>query len=393
MDESRNRTAERDQSRIRTDGGETAVEETLTRVRTHDFHPVDDRNFTIDRTLATDGIADLADPDWRVRLVALRDLVRLADSDGGDDEALAVVRRAVRDNDPQVRYLCVKALGIVGDTDAAEALERVVRTDPNGLVRAEAAASLGRLATEGSLELLERVAAEDDDRDVSHQAEVAVDRIRKGAGATEELRRAYRDLDPDSFGRVTAGDPAPDFRLSDTEGIDRRLADLADDDEWLVLVWVFADWCPVCHREFDELFELREAFEDAGVSVATVECHDRYRGRLMVGRELEPDYWFAEESFLESYAEAVWWPHLLDLGGAVGARYGVDPMAFAVHAEYINRPATVVVDPNGIVRLAYVGTFWGDRPSIEETLEMIRTEEFTYENPDRLSTVDGSGSS
>ncbi len=36
--------------------------------REHDFHPVDRRSFTIDRTLQRHGIADLEDPDWRIRL-------------------------------------------------------------------------------------------------------------------------------------------------------------------------------------------------------------------------------------------------------------------------------------------------------------------------------------
>jgi len=43
-----------------------------------------------------------------------------------------------------------------------------------------------------------------------------------------------------------------------------------------------------------------------------------------------------------------------------------------------------VVDKKGIVRLAYRGTFWGDRPSIEETLEMIRNEDFSFKHPKRL---------
>ncbi|WP_241988417.1 hypothetical protein, partial [Halorubrum sp. SP3] len=25
-------------------------------------------------------------------------------------------------------------------------------------------------------------------------------------------------------------------------------ADAIGDGEWTVLIWVFADWCPVCHR-------------------------------------------------------------------------------------------------------------------------------------------------
>ena len=104
----------------------------------------------------------------------------------------------------------------------------------------------------------------------------------------------------------------------------------------------------------------------------------------MVGKELEPEHWFAKQSFKEAYSKQIWWPHLLDRAGAVGATYGVDPMAFAVHAEYINRPSTVIVDKEGIVQLAYYGTFWGDRPTIAQTLNMIKTGRFDFEHPKRL---------
>jgi hypothetical protein len=68
--------------------------------------------------------------------------------------------------------------------------------------------------------------------------------------------------------------------------------------------------------------------------------------------------------------------------------YGADPLAFAVHAEYINRPTTVIIDKNGVVRLAYRGTFWGDRPTIEQTLEMIETGDFNFEHPQRRKSID-----
>jgi len=64
--------------------------------------------------------------------------------------------------------------------------------------------------------------------------------------------------------------------------------------------------------------------------------------------------------------------------------YGVDPMAYAVHAEYINRPASIIIGPDGRVRFAYYGTYWGDRPSIEQLLEMIREQTFDFEHPKRL---------
>ena len=126
-----------------------------------------------------------------------------------------------------------------------------------------------------------------------------------------------------------------------------------------MLIWVFADWCPVCHGEFHDLMDIQEEFKEEGIEVVTIEIHDTYRGRVMVGKELEPSYWFAKESFKEAYSNRIKWPHLLDRAGAVGAMYGMDPLAFAVHAEYINRPGTVIIDKEGIVRSLIQGDLLG----------------------------------
>jgi peroxiredoxin len=354
-----------------------SVETVLDRVRAHEFHPVDETSFTVDRTLGEHGIADLDDGDWRVRLLAVRDLVRLGETKASD------IAAGLEDDDVQVRYACATALGVLRAQSEIERLERVVREDPDALARSQAAVALGQIGAIRSMDLLRDRHANDDSKEVRHQAELAIDRIEKGAVAETELEAAYRRLDPDTFDRLAVGAPAPSFELPTTDGRTWRLDDALGDGEWTVLIWVFADWCPVCHREFDELIDLREDLQGADVNVATIECHGSYRGRVMVGQELEPEYWFGEDSFTESYTDQIWWPHLLDRAGAVGATYGVDPMAYAVHAEYINRPATIVVDPTGTVRFAYYGTFWGDRPSIEETLDMIRSEEFDFEHPER----------
>ena len=355
----------------------TPVEQIVARVRSHAFHPLDEKRFTIDRNLEQAGIADLDDDDWMVRLLAVRDLIR-----AGSDAVPEIADRLV-DDDVQVRYVCATALGVLRARSAVPELERVVRTDPDALARSQAVVALGQIESEGSLELLREQVANDSSKDVRHQAELAIDQIEKGMGATDKLLSAYRNLDPETFDRVAVGDPAPDFALPDTEGQRWQLDEFLDDGAWGVLIWVFADWCPVCHTEFDELIELRDEFDEANVAVATIECHDRYRGRVMVGKELDPTYWFSDESFQEAYTERIWWPHLLDRAGAVGATYGVDPMAFAVHAEYINRPATIIVDPTGTVRFAYFGTYWGDRPSVEQTLEMIEEEQFDFVHPER----------
>jgi len=308
------------------------------RVRSHTFHPLDDRDFTVDRGLNTHGIADLNDQDWRVRLLAVRDLVR-----AGDDAIEAMVA-GLSDDHVHVRYLSAMALGVLRATEAVPALERALKEDDQAVVRSQAAIALGQINDEAALESLGDRLANDPSKDVRHQCELSIDQIKKGRGATEALRTAYRELDPKTFETVKVNQPASAFTLNDTEGRPHNPIEQRGDD-WTVLIWVFADWCPVCHGEFRELIELRERFKQQGVKVYTIEAHDMYRARVMVGKEVDPEYWFAEQSFQKTYTQKIWWPHLVDHAGAVGATYGVDPLAYAVHAEYINRPATIIMDP------------------------------------------------
>jgi peroxiredoxin len=310
-----------------------------------------------------------------VRLLAISELVRLL------PEGRDAVSEGLSDSNLHVRQIAAAALGIARQKKAAGKLEEVLKSDVSPLVRSQAAVSLGELESDGSLDVLKRSWKEDSSRDVRHQCELAIDRITKKQGATQDQLTAIRDLTPKDFETVRVGDKAPNFVLKDTEGTAWRLADAKGN--WVVLIWIFADWCPVCHGEFRDLIELRKEFKDAGIAVATIECHDTYRSRVMVGKELEPQYWFAKNSFRDSYTAGIWWPHLVDHGGAVGARYGADPMAFAVHAEYVNRPTTVIIDPVGVVRFAYYGTYWGDRPSIRQTLEMVKERRFEFEHPQR----------
>ncbi len=353
------------------------------RVRAHDFHPLGEDRFTIDRTLKKHGITDLNDEDWKVRLLAVRDLV-VAGNAHADE-----IARGLTDTNLQVRYLAAMALGVLKSADAIPAIERAVREDTDPLVRSQAAIALGDIESTGSLDLLKERQASDPSRDVQHQCELSIDQIQKKMGSTDELRAAFMSLDPTTFESARVSAPAPAFILPDTENALWSLA--AHKGQWVVLIWVFADWCPVCHGEFHELIELRDEIEKANIAIATIETHDRYRARVMVGKEVDPKYWFSKKSFHEEYTRKIWWPHLLDRAGVIGATYGVDPLAFSVHAEYINRPTTIIIDPRGVLRFAYYGTFWGDRPSIKKTLEMVRTETFEFDNPRRLGATPSTG--
>ena len=354
------------------------VSQVFTRVRAHEFHPLnEDNSFTIDRNLQVNGIADLNNDDWRIRLLAVRDLVRAGTNDINE------IRKGLMDQSAHVRQVSAMALGILGAKSAIGDLEQILREDKNVMVRSQTVIALGQIESKNSLNLLREKLIDDPSRDVRHQCELAIDQIEKQMGTTRKLISSFLSLDESSFESVQAGSQAPNFVLEDTEGTEWQLQDFRD-EKWVVLIWVFADWCPVCHGEFRELMKMQEDFQKEGVQVFTLEIHDQYRGRVMVGKELDPTYWFSKESFQKSYTEQIYWPHLLDRAGAVGAQFGVDPMAYAVHAEYINRPATIIIDMDGVVRFTYYGTFWGDRPTIEETLEMIKTENFSFEHHQRL---------
>lgn len=364
--------------------GKTAtnrVERILSRVREHEFHPIRD-GFTFDRNLNKNGVADLNDADWRVRTLAVRDLVRL----GADASANLV--GALHDADAHVRHVAAMVLGIIRATNAVSALETTLRDDRDAVVRSQAAIALGQIGQKRSLALLREAQTQDKSRDVQYQTELAAYAVEHGLRATPELATAYRSLDETRFNKVRVGEPAIDFELPDTEGRSWRLSHFRGKKP-VVLIWVFADWCPVCHGEFRELIELRHQFEGAGVEVFTLEGHDLFPARVMVGKELEPKHWFSKTSFKDSYTKNIWWPHLIDRAAAVGAEYGVQPMAFVVHSECINRPSVVIVDKDGLVRFAYYGTFWGDRPSIHQALDMVRSNRYKFDSDRRLKVKAG----
>ena len=359
-------------------GGQDSVDTIFARIQAHDFHPLnEERTFTHDQALDRPGIANLENIDWKVHLLAVRDLIRI-----GTEHPKAVLR-GLEHADPHVRYVSAMTVGILDLDDAVDALKTLAAKDPFTIVRSQAVIALGQIESVPSLSFLKKLMETDDSRDVRHQCELAIGQIEKRMGSTEKQVLAFRNLDESQFELVEAGRLAPDFELNNTEGGTWRLSNYQG-KKWVVLIWVFADWCPVCHGEFHDLIEMQEEIVSAGVEVVTLECHDLYRGRVMVGKELDPEYWFSEQSFQKTYTEKIWWPHLLDRAGAVGAMYGVDPLAFAVHAEYVNRPSTIIIDPEGVVQFAYYGTYWGDRPSIKQTLGMIETGQFDFEHPKRL---------
>jgi HEAT repeat protein len=119
---------------------EQSAEAVFATIAAHDFHPLnEDGTFTEDRRLDTHGIADLDDLDWRIRTVAVRDLVRRAKQD-----RTAVEAGLAHDN-LHVRHLVATALGIVGESAAVPALAAAAESDPSPMVRSQAVIALGQI--------------------------------------------------------------------------------------------------------------------------------------------------------------------------------------------------------------------------------------------------------
>lgn len=337
------------------------------RINSYNFMPVssEKEGFTIDPSTGNDGVPDLENTDWLVRTFAVRDLVRLG------NENMDAIRQNLTSANPNIRQLFTKALGILGADSGAEDVSGRLKNDDDSIVRSYAAITLGQLGQADYLPLLEDKSENDPNQDVKHQCKLSAYQLRNGIKPSPDLSQIYSSLDESEFKKVSVGDQAVDFSLRNTRGNLLKLSDFIGRKN-IVLIWVFADWCPVCHNEFHELIELEEEYRKNDIEVFTLECHDYYRSRVMVGEEdIIPKYWFAEESPQEHYSK-IWWNHLVDIACKVGNIYGVDSMAYAVHSEYINRPSTVIIDKDGIVRFAAYGTYWGDRPSIHEVLETVQ---------------------
>ena len=65
------------------------------------------------------------------------------------------------------------------------------------------------------------------------------------------------------------------------------------------------------------------------------------------------------------------YPLLTDPAQVVSATYGV-AFQMRIHTEWSNRPATFIIDKNGIIRYARLAKSFADRPRPDEILEELR---------------------
>jgi len=138
---------------------------------------------------------------WQERVALEYEIINAAD--------LKALRFALKDEDPFVRAIASRALGILGDSDSADALAELVKADKEYLVRIRAVESLGYLKLKS--EVIE-LAIKDSDGGVGWVAKLAADELKSDTDYAKQVREGYATgIKRELMGIAKVGQPAPDF--------------------------------------------------------------------------------------------------------------------------------------------------------------------------------------
>ena len=151
---------------------------------------------------------------WQERVALEYEIIN-----GADLEALRI---ALEDEDPFVRAIAARALGILGDKDSADALAGLVKADKEYLVRIRAVESLGYINLKPEVIQL---AINDRDGGVSWVAKLAADQLQSDIDYAKQIREGYASgIKREAMGTAKLGQPAPDFTAQTSDGRPFKLA-------------------------------------------------------------------------------------------------------------------------------------------------------------------------
>jgi len=145
---------------------------------------------------------------WQDRVALEYEIINAADR--------KALRIALKDEDPFVRAIAARALGILGDKDSADALAELVKADKEYLVRIRAVESLGYLKMKPEAI---RLAIKDRDLGVRWVAKLAADELKSDTDYAKQLRDGYATgIKREAMGTAKVGQRAPDFTAQTSDG-------------------------------------------------------------------------------------------------------------------------------------------------------------------------------
>jgi peroxiredoxin len=149
---------------------------------------------------------------------------------------------------------------------------------------------------------------------------VGATRVRPDAGASALVARVDTTSEPAPL----PDHPAPDITLPQLDGTQFTLHDLSGN---VILINVWATWCPPCRAEMPAIQQAYATYRDRGFIVLAVNQRED-------GSAITP--------FLEQYG--LTFPVLLDRDGQASATYQASAL-----------PSSFFVDRNGVIRAVYRG--------------------------------------
>lgn len=174
---------------------------------------------------------------------------------------------------------------------------------------------------------------------------------------------------------IKIGDTAPAFDTSDIWG---NKISIPENGKWIYLSFHRFAACPFCNLRTNELIRNYESFEKLNIEIITIWPSDKNSLMRHAGSEKSP------------------FPMLSDKNKNIYKAFGVTVSSFLgafrllLHPQLIinalrNKhknieidadpklmPASFLVDPYGVIQLAYYGKHFGDHPKIESILQIVK---------------------
>jgi peroxiredoxin len=149
----------------------------------------------------------------------------------------------------------------------------------------------------------------------------------------------YANFTKDKQSRIAIGQNAPDFILTDMDGMKHHLTDYKGQGVFLNF---WGTWCKPCETEMPDINSQFQQYKDNGVQVLAVNVSE---SKLAVEQ-------FAKKHKLD-------FPIVIDKDGQVQAAYSIDPL-----------PVTFLIDKNGKIVKYYTGQM--SEETVKELMNQIK---------------------
>ncbi len=145
---------------------------------------------------------------------------------------------------------------------------------------------------------------------------------------------------PSTLHAVADRPSAPDFALTDIDGVVHRLSDYRGQ---VVIVNFWATWCPPCREEMPSMQRAWEELRDEDIVILAID----------VGEDEDTIFTFTADYPVE-------FPLLLDLDSGVTQEWPVRGL-----------PTTFIIDPQGRIAYRAIGTRDWEDPALLDTLRKL----------------------